>query len=179
MSKLREGTACLYLPHAEHWHDTDVRGDWIFQFVHVEDGPPLPLGRQHERIKKGDPVTEKFGLGERAHDMALGYVERRDADGTLHLSRGHTIRPVGMKEPWSGVVRAEVDKIFTEAQAVVQGIERTVLVPVETYRLVLDVKHPNGYTTLHLPLEGPGTVPCDPTGQQSHSYRLAEEGGQA
>ena len=176
----KPGDRILFLPSLAHWHDKDAAGEWVFGFVYAADAPPRPFGQQHERKRQGDPVTETFGLGESAHALELGYVERYAADGVLHLSKFAAIQATRPKAAWPGVVRQEDVKepremVYNHADSIHATGEKVTVAVTVGRCLVLDVEHPNGHVTLHFPLTGPGAVPHDPTGQQLYSYRLAEE----
>src|SRR5262245_28844772 len=106
------GDEALYVPGPETWHEVDSRGDPVWDFVHVTDGPPLSLARQAAgefRVRAGDPVLLRFGLGEQGLGAPLGAVESFEPDGTIRLSRGYTIRAVGPRAAWPAVVRETME----------------------------------------------------------------------
>jgi len=175
--ELAPGDEALYVPGPDHWHEVDSRGEPVWEFVFAQDGPPLSLARQAAgefRVRAGDPVTQRFGLGEQGLGAPLGAVEAFEPDGTIRLSRGYVIRAVGPKAPWPAVARESVEATLVKARVVFEGKEVEALVPREEKRLVLDVVHPGGVVTLHLPLSGPGAVRHDPE-KGPHSWHRPEE----
>lgn len=162
--KLTPGQRVLYLAPHDHWHETDVGGKALFDFVYETDGPIRPGG--HRAWAKGDLVA----------DEDLKHI-RGGVDGKLHMGGpdGPAVTVLRQKQLWPGVVREDVEWTSRETTAVVDGEEQPVWVRVATKRLVIDVAHPCGFITLHLPLDGPNPVHHDPAGRQRHSYRLSEE----
>ena len=168
---VKPGDHLLYVPGPDHWHEADAAGGLLFLFEHAADGPPAPVQGGHGRVRKGDP----------AEGVTPARVERveRTGDGlTLHLFSGHAIRPVGPRRPWRGVVREEDVREPREVEVShpdsVHGAEKVVVQVAVGRRLVLDVRHPGGVVTLHLPLEGEGAVPHD-EGGGPHTWHRPKE----
>ena len=169
--QIQPGDRVWYVPHLDHWSDGDA-----FSFVHADLAPPLPLARQQageRRAQAGDPYEGSFKKRSTRADPP-GDVEKVDADGVIHLASGVRLRPHRPRAFWPAVVREEVTRTPREAVAVVEGKEQTVHVFDETRRLVLDVRHSDGHTTLHLPLEGPAAVPHD-SAKRLHTWHREGE----
>lgn len=136
MPEIKVGDKVWYVPCVQtHWLDRDARGDPVFHFVHAGDGPPVV--RFQKRAAEGDPVPRgHFAVchpesehAAKADQLPLGRVERRDADGTLHTSKGHKLKPSRHVRAWEAtVVRVNADGSCD-----------------------LDIQHPNGYETHHKP----------------------------
>ncbi len=180
-STLKPGDRVLYVAHLDHWSDTGGP----FEFVHEEEGPPLSAVRKaagEKRPQKGDLHNGLVHQGEPAGSRRLdlrsvehdGHVERVDAAGVLHLVDGSKIRPRGPRSFWPAVVREEVTLTPRDVTATIEGKEQRVTVYDESRRLVLDVAHPGGHTTLHLPLDGPGAVSHD-SEKGLHTYHREGE----
>ena len=166
MPELKAGDKLLYVASADYWHDTDGRGQPVFSFVHVVDGPVSALGRLRQRPLAGEPLQCPLS--------DLGPIERRDDSGNLHTARGFVIKPHRPLVAWPAVVREETWNSYRREMVTFQGAEIEALVPEVNRRLVLDVSHPNGHTLLHLPLEGLAAVKHD-AAKGLHTYHLSEE----
>lgn len=88
------GDTVCYTPDICHARDKDFRGDHVFHFVHVKDGP-IRNGRLS--YKAGD-VADVGKVGEFAH---------RDQD-THHITThgNHVIKPAAPKFAWNATVTA-------------------------------------------------------------------------
>lgn len=161
-SELKPGDRVYYVASADHWHEEDrMGGDLVFLFAHVKDGPLAPDGSR--RWKAGDPV-------EGMHRLVTGSQVR--SDGLIETANGLLVRPASPRHPWPAVVNLEIIRTPRRTKALVEGVELVVIVHDETSRLVLDVTHPDGVVTMHLPL---ALVPHDPAGKQLHSWHRPEE----
>jgi hypothetical protein len=165
--ELKVGDQVLYVASADHWHELDRSGgDLVFSFVYAKDGPFAPPGAT--QIRAGDPA---LGM----HRLMSGC--KVQPDGTIKLQNDLVVRPVAPKRPWPAVVSEEVIRTPRRVPALVGGEELVVTIHDEERRLVLDVKHPDGVVTMHLPLWGPYAVPHDPAGQLLHSWHRNGEPG--
>lgn len=152
---LTVGESVFYVADPCHWNETDSSGVPVFGFVMASDGPVRPGG---ERVKAGDALhgtSDKWGFGRHVST---------DPDGTLVFENGAKVRPSRPLKSWPAVV------VEYEFQEITEGKK------VRVTRLALEIKHPNGFVTLHYPLEGASAVPHDPTGKRLHSYHLPGEG---
>lgn len=167
---IKPGDQVFYVPHADHWHEVDRNGQSVFRFVMAEDGPPAPHGIRGKHA--GDELQGPM------HKWGFGQMTKRDPDGTLHFESGHKVKVGAARSFWEGTVGEEIERTPREVDAIVDGKTVKAVIYDEVKRLVLNVPHPNGFGTLHLPLDGPCPVVHDPTGQKPHSYHRAGEGGE-
>ena len=94
------GDAVLYTPHLCHCRDTDHRGDHVFHFQHVTDGP-----MRHGKLsaKGGERVLDMGRLGALNHED--GATWNRET-GCWHTVGGHVIKPDAPKFAWKAQVTA-------------------------------------------------------------------------
>lgn len=97
---VKAGDAVLYMPHLGHCRDTDHRGDHVFHFTHVKDGP-MRAGKPSARA--GERVLDMGQLGALGH--ADGATWNREA-GYWHTAGGHVIKPDAPKFAWKAIVMA-------------------------------------------------------------------------
>jgi hypothetical protein len=156
---MKAGDTVVYVAHECHWNELDRVGDPVFDLVYVADGSG--------GAKKGEPVRSR---------LSLGGVESTLPDGSLRMVSGHVVRPHRPRQPWPATVVDDVQRTPREVTATIEGREQTVTVYDEVKRLLLEIRHPNGFVTLRYPLEGDAAVAHDPTGKQLHSWHKEDEG---
>ena len=170
MSELKIGDKVKYLPDLSHWHEEGPGRSALFEFVWARDEPAR--GPDTVSAKAGDVYADVRKL---LDDKGLKLVQV-PGQPELCLMRSDEQTCVKVSRPlfaWDAVVSEEVTHEHGEpVLATIAGVDQLVRPIKETRRLVLDVRHPNGVVTLHLPLE---TVAHDPSGKTPHSYCTIEE----
>lgn len=93
--EVKPGDPVLYTADICHACDRDARGNYVFAFQHVKNGP---IRGGELTAKAGEPVT---------HFPALGKFEKRYlATHHIETAGGHTIKPTRPLAAWRAVVTA-------------------------------------------------------------------------
>lgn len=91
--EVKVGDKVLYVPDSCFQFQKDHRGEFLFEFVHLEDGPArggVPSGL------KGKVV---------ANHKTLGQWQTKRPDGAIVTMGGHVIKPTRPLFHWEAVVR--------------------------------------------------------------------------
>ncbi len=155
-AQLKAGDRVLYVADLGHWHEVDRLNVPVFDFVAVS-GPRVEAGQSVDSVQVLTHI-----------DPAVA----RHPSGYLALTSGLVVKPSRAKAAWPGVIRREPGFAGHPDILDEDGGVAVPAVPASPARLFIDVVHPNGFTTMHLPLE---TVEHDPTGEKPHSYHTPEE----